>query len=156
GREASWQLHSRPGRRLDGPRPPGKSTTPSIRPWLRAADRRPRRRGRSWQRKRPSEEGMVAGDQIREPPAGQGLDGEDLLDRVDELEQGDGLPRPDVDHPDAAGPLVEGALGDRYAVEHRAFADLRQADEREGADEVQAAREARERRDDLVATRPGL
>src|SRR5215813_3103634 len=85
-------------------------------------------------------------EEFRKAHAAQYLNGEDLLHASLEAQETDGLPGFDVDHPDATGAFL-GALDQRDATEDRTLAHLGQADESQGSDKIDAAREARQLRD---------
>src|SRR5271166_6596408 len=94
----------------------------------------------------------VVQDQLRATHPGQYLHGKDLLYRILELQIGDSLSVPNINHPYAAVPLGE-ALRQGEPAEHGAFAHLGQTHEGQWATEVQPASESRQVRHRLVPMR---
>ena len=92
--------------------------------------------------KRIGDQARLFIDQVRVSHPRQHLHGKDLLEGVLEFQKGNRPSRCEVHCPDAAAPFGQ-PLGQRDAAEYRRFADLRQADERQVAEEVQSPREAR-------------
>src|SRR5213594_1557953 len=89
---------------------------------------------------------IVPFHQFGEAHPAQHLDGEDLLHAGLEAKETYCFARLDIYHPHAAGALAQ-PLHEWNAAEHRALTHLRETDESQRSDEIDAAREARHLRD---------